>query len=156
MIQSCCCWNLTGRKKNVAGTSLHTILPSVAHLLPRGRVTCCGLSWTGPSQADELFFFLFFFLFFLNNSTEYGLYFSIKSFQPTLNPTHTFSVPHLHHVPFVYPLDVVQLLAKNSKAKKISFLLISCSLQRFYFVLKKGKKGTKTKVLWRNPTVAQL
>lgn len=33
------------------------------------------------------------------------------------------------------------------------FLLISCSLQRFYFV-KKIKQ--KTKLLWRNPTIAQL
>lgn len=46
------------------------------------------------------------------------------------------------------PADVVQRFAKNPKAKKIFLLLISCSLQRFYFVKKKKKKK---KVLWRNP-----
>lgn len=46
------------------------------------------------------------------------------------------------------PADVVQRFAKNPKAKKIFLLLISCSLQRFYFVKKKRKK---VKVLWRNP-----
>lgn len=48
----------------------------------------------------------------------------------------------------IFRVDAVQMFAKNPKAKKIFISLISCSLRRFYFVLK--KKENK-KVLWRNP-----
>lgn len=43
----------------------------------------------------------------------------------------------------VYLIVVQPFAKKNSKAKKIFLLLISCSLQRFYFVKKKRGRGDK-------------
>lgn len=119
-------------KKKVAGTSQHTILPSATHLLPprSGHMLWPELGRTRPIQARLT-----------QAETSYTAQ-NIKCIfrLSALPPSHVLS----------FPIDAVQLFAKNSKAKKICFFLISCSLQRFYFV-KKGNKGTKTKFLWRNP-----
>ena len=144
MIQSCCCWNLTWRKK-IAGTSQHAIPPSAAHLLPRGAATCCRLSRTGPGRSGPSWPRLGPF----NTTQNMDRIFPSRVSSPPPPFPETFPISQV-----VLHLMWSNCLRKIQRLKKyffFSFLLISCSLQRFYFVKKKGKKGTKTKVLWRNP-----
>lgn len=116
-----------GGKK--VGMSQHTILPSVMHLLPQGAATCCRLSWTGPGQTGPSWPKLGLF----TQHRIWTIFFHYRFLAHPEPSSHIFSVPCL------FPFHV-QLFAKNSKTKKI-FLLISCSLQRFYFVLKKEKRN---------------
>lgn len=113
-IQSCCCWNLTWRKK-IAGTSQHAIPPSAAHLLPRGAATCCRLSWTGPGRSGPSWPWQGPF----NTTQNMDRIFPSRVSSPRPPPR---NLPNLSSRP---PLDVVQLSAKNSKAKKIFFFFFS-------------------------------
>lgn len=97
------------------------------HLLPQGAATCCRLrlSWSGPSW-PKLGLFI--------QRRIWTIFFHYR-FPAHPEPSSRFLCSTSQSIPLFSCLRKIQRLKKY-------FLLISCSLQRFYFVLKKDK-GTK-------------
>lgn len=130
MIQSCCCWHLNRRGKKSWNVTAHH--PAICHAsaAPRSsHMLQTELDRTRPDWAKL---------------TQAGTFYTAQDMDHIFplqvsSPPWTLLTFPLFHVSSLFPFHV-QRFAKNSKTKKI-FLLISCLLQRFYFVLKKEKRN---------------